>query len=241
MGPIPTTCQDMRVAELICPQSNQWDVVKIRTILPDYEEQLLLLQPRKRGVEDKHIWLPTPSGEYSAKSRYHSAISGTVNTPNHSSQEEFNWEKEVWNVKCLPKVKFFLWKALRGALPLGENLKGRGINLEAGCPFCGQEESTIHLFFHYNFAQQVWTQAPVKRMLDTSLISSFRKGIELLSKLQCLPPTGIFDGSLGVWIIWYIWKHRNKLLFEKTVASAPAVISQATAQAREWTASHISL
>ena len=42
-------------------------------------------------------------------------------TPAHRGDlEGFNWFKEVWNIKCGPKIKFFLWSAMVGALPLGE-------------------------------------------------------------------------------------------------------------------------
>lgn len=64
---------------------------------------------------------------------------------------EFNWSKEIWNIKCAAKIKFFLWKAVRNVLPVGENLKNRGINMEGKCTHCGQDESSLHLFFHCPF------------------------------------------------------------------------------------------
>lgn len=42
----------------------------------------------------------------------------------------------------------FLWKAMNGALPVGENLKARNINTTVRCPYCREEDTTTHLLFH---------------------------------------------------------------------------------------------
>ncbi|XP_010456726.1 PREDICTED: uncharacterized protein LOC104738219 [Camelina sativa] len=127
---------------------------------------------------------------------------------------------------------------MRNALPTGENLKSRGINLTASCPFCGQEESSIHLFFQYAFARQVWSQTPIVHPPEPSQIISFRVGVETIGKMKCLPPTGIIDGSIGAWILWILWKTRNKLVFEQKSIASMDVVSQAVAYAREWWIAH---
>ncbi|CAL9236281.1 unnamed protein product, partial [Arabidopsis halleri] len=192
-------------------------------------------QPSKLGARDRYVWLLTKSGEYSAKTGYHAATS-MRNQPISLAglPFEFNWNKEIWNKQCSPKVKFFLWKAMKNALPVGANLKARGINPTASCPHCGEDESCLHLFFHCSLAQQVWNQAPFKCSLEPSRISSLKLGIEASNHLTCLPPTGIGHGLLFPWIMWTIWTCRNKKIFDQKSISSQEIISQATVAAKEW-------
>lgn len=159
MGPPTEQSQFMTVNQLIFPITKTWDREKIQLILPQYESEILALRPSKIGTSDRFVWLPSNSGTYTAKTGYHAAA--TKNTPTikpPSSPADINWNKEIWQLKCSPKIKFFLWKVLKNALPVGNNLKARGINPTASCPFCGEDESCLHLFFHCSFAKQVWDQ-----------------------------------------------------------------------------------
>ncbi|CAL9222593.1 unnamed protein product, partial [Arabidopsis halleri] len=191
----------------------------------------------RMGAPDRYVWLLTKTGEYSAKSGYQAASMEAVKVNNQISiPADFNWNKEIWNSKSSPKVKFFLWKAMKNALPVGKNLQARGINQSATCPHCGDEETSLHLFFHCRFARQVWDQAPFKHSLNPSQITSMKLGIEASKRLLCLPPTGLGDGSLLPWILWMIWVCRNKKIFEQKHLSSLDVLSQAITQAKEWTA-----
>lgn len=58
-------------------------------------------------------------------------------------------------------MQMFLWSALQDALPTGDNLKRRKIKLDAQCPRCGQQETTLHIFFTCSFAMKVWKQTPL--------------------------------------------------------------------------------
>lgn len=55
-----------------------------------------------------------------------------------------------------------------------------------------------------------------------------------LCSLKCLPPAGIVTGSLFPWILWSIWKARNRFLFEGFSSSPEDTLSSAIALAREW-------
>ncbi|XP_010419080.1 PREDICTED: uncharacterized protein LOC104704743 [Camelina sativa] len=225
----------MLVSDLICPETKTWIVDKVRQILPVNEKDVMSIRPSKFGAGDQYNWLLTKSGEYIAKSGYQAASMESSKKISHSEGlEDFNWEKEVWNLACLPKIKFFLWELLKNALPTGANMCSRGINLTAVCPFCGQDETQLHLFFHCNFAKQMWSQAPVKHLLNIPGISNLRLGIEGSRKLICLPPMGLNDGAFGAWILWTIWTSRNKLIFEKKAISPSEALTQAISQTREW-------
>ncbi|XP_010412434.1 PREDICTED: uncharacterized protein LOC104698724 [Camelina sativa] len=212
-----------------------WNLEEVKHILLEAEKEILSIRPSKFGATDRYMWLLTKSGEYTAKSGYQAASMMSSKHLIHSDcLEGFNWEKEVWNLACLPKIKFFLWKLMKNALPTRANLCSRGINLSATCPLCGQDETQLHLFFHCNFAKHISSQAPVKYQLHTSSITHIRVGIEGSRKLIWLPPTGLTDGAFGAWLLWMIWTSRNKLQFENKSIKPIEAIPQAVDQTREW-------
>lgn len=146
----------------------------------------------------------------------------------------FDWTKEIWNIKTSPKIKFFLWKVVRGALPLGENLKARNIFTTTMCPFCEQEETALHLFFSCAFAKQIWDLAPFKTPISGEHVRSMRAGIETSKLLTCLPPTGLNAGPLLPWIVWAIWIARNQKIFNNKSSSPIETLSHASSLALEW-------
>ena len=131
-------------------------------------------------------------------------------------------------------MKFFMWKAMRGSLPVGENLRLRQINEEARCPFCGEEESSFHLFFTCRFATEIWQNAPFKQPLDPNTTVSFRDLIKKVNLSVCLPPIGVGTGPLLPWILWSIWLSRNHLIFKDRLSSPSETLARAISLAREW-------
>lgn len=104
---------------------------------------------------------------------------------------DFNWKSDIWNIKSSPKTKLPLWKAVHDSLPVGDNLKLRNINPTAQCPFCGENETSAHLFFSCTFATQVWSLSPCSNLFDTTQICSFKEGLKAVRLMTCLPPSGI--------------------------------------------------
>lgn len=235
MGPPTEQTQNLCVSDLINPVSREWDQAKIQHVLPEYEKEILAIRLSKLGAKDSYAWLPAKSGDYSAKSGYYEIIKEEAETPQHAPiQNSFKWSAEIWQIKTSPKTKVLLWKAMRGALPVGENLQARKINSEAKCPFCGAEESTLHLFSTCVFANQVWELAPYKSPLDRDRITSFRELIEKSKYLQSLPLCGLGIGPLHPWILWAIWLARNKRIFNDRYTSPREVITQVVSLAKEW-------
>jgi hypothetical protein len=71
--------------------------------------------------------------------------------------------KQVWKLKnMIPKVKFFIWRILRRAIPSGERRKAfrYSKHIEKCCCRCGLLETDFHLFFLCPFEKAAWFLSP---------------------------------------------------------------------------------
>ncbi|CAA7044436.1 unnamed protein product [Microthlaspi erraticum] len=237
IGPPPETTKDMLVEALMETNTKTWDIEKIRKIVPGAEADIMELKPSKRGARDSYIWLPTETRVYTAKSGYYESLKQNPEEQTEEQEdqgERFNWLKHIWNIRSSPKTKMFMWKAMNGALPVGENLKARNINTMVRCPYCGEEETTLHLLFHCNFAAQIWRKLPCKIQIEPMSVQDIQTGIEMSSNIICLPPTGIGEGPILPWLVWRIWIARNLLIFKRKSQSVEEIVTQAVSYAREW-------
>ncbi|XP_010418625.1 PREDICTED: uncharacterized protein LOC104704198 [Camelina sativa] len=235
MGPATETTRELTISHLISPVTLDWDKEKILQTLPSYLEQILEIKLSKLGGNDEFAWLPTNSGLYSAKSGYYESV--TRNQDSSLQQDinrDFNWNSHIWKALVSPKIKFFMWKLMIGALPVGEQLRSRNINQEARCPFCGGIKTTNHLFFTCIFARQVWYLTPFKDPMDPDQFTTTRAHLESLHHSICLPPVGIGSGPLHPWVMWKIWTKRNSQVFKQKHATPGETLIQAITLAREW-------
>lgn len=133
--PHPELSATLFVLDLMIEGSNMWDRERIQRLLPAYEEKILCLQPSITGAPDRLVWIGTKSGEYSVKSGYYVALGEDNTIP--QAEANFNWRKHVWNRDCAPKIKHFVWKVLKRALPVGECLVARHIDVDPTCNAVG--------------------------------------------------------------------------------------------------------
>ncbi|XP_019086349.1 PREDICTED: uncharacterized protein LOC109126900 [Camelina sativa] len=200
---------------------------------------ILKLKPSAKGAKDTWAWLPTKDGIYTAKSSYFEASKldssvGDEEQPDRPNTVTFNWQHNIWNLRTSPKTKLLLWKAAQNALPVGKNLQHRNITDSAACSHCGNEESTLHLFFKCPYAKLVWSNAPFQNPPPLDTFTTTDQGIENVNKLTCLPPTGIGSGPLSPRIIWSLWTSRNKLIFNKTHQSVAETLEISMSRPKEW-------
>ncbi|KAJ4895059.1 hypothetical protein Rs2_21853 [Raphanus sativus] len=118
---------DLYVPDLISRGTGNWNMTKKQVILPELAEEILALRPILTGASDSYIWYHVASGAYSAKSGYAADFASAIeNSPQSKHVITTGWQKSVWNVKCLPKIKLLIWKILHEAIPTGSNLERRG-------------------------------------------------------------------------------------------------------------------
>lgn len=192
-------------------------------------------QPSQTGAEDQFVWLPTASGVYSAKSGYQALKraedQGSQATTSLGS--DFGWIRDVWAADYSPKLKVFIWSILQNALPIGTNLKNRGLPAATNCIRCGEEETVAHIFFNCPFAQNVWQEIPLTTAVHLAAQVDFKETLVASRSMICLPPTGITRNILQ-WVCWAIWNARNHLLFENRVFSSSETAIKGIQSSREW-------
>lgn len=144
--------KDLVVHDLFLQDTVEWNASLINALLPDYSSEILAIKPSRLGAADKLVWLGQPSGSYSSKSGYHFANNGFSPSPPSTRTDLINWKSDVWGILSAPKVKIFLWKTLQAALPTGQQLLSRHIDVDGNCCRCGEPETILHLLFTCPFA-----------------------------------------------------------------------------------------
>lgn len=148
MGPPGEQSVELTVLDLMIAGGREWDRRRISLLLPDYKSKIHCIKPSLTRATDKLIWLGTKTGEYTTKSGYYSMVDVGSYGEAAVAATDINWNKGVWRLECVPKVKLFSWKLLKGALPVGERLVERHIAVDPLCKRCGNSEYIVHIFFH---------------------------------------------------------------------------------------------
>ena len=96
------------------------------------------------GRPDQLVWKESPSGSFSVKSIYDSAVSS------HSNEDESF--KLIWKNSAPPRVQCFGWLPYMGRIKTSEYLFRLGIIQNEGdalCSFCNTDLETLdHLLLH---------------------------------------------------------------------------------------------
>lgn len=220
----------MVVADLLDSTTRDWSLEAIRLHLPQYEVMIRHIVPSSLGMKDKLVWLPNNSGSYSTKSGY--AISKLNATP-AANREPIKWKQNIWNVKCLPKIKHFLWKVANQALPVGSNLAKRGLNSNILCKRCGAAENEVHVLFSCPFASRVWDLVPVSIKPVLHPTAEVQHLLQACKETVNLPPIGI-STPLYPWLLGNLWVGRNKFIFEDKRATEAEIVLNAVREAKAW-------
>ena len=121
---------EVRVSSLINAQTQNWDVDLLQALFKPEEVQLI------RGISlgdvstrDRLIWPHTQSGTYTVKSGYNLLSKEKENSNplnNNLAPSQKVW-KIIWSLSVPPKVRNFLWRAAKNAIPVKTNLVKRQV------------------------------------------------------------------------------------------------------------------
>lgn len=143
-----------RVCDLLDRESGQWDPQLLINLF-GYQACMIIVDmvpvPSEEGQEDVLICNLSSNGRYKVKDAY--KYLRNVN-PNANLGTDSFWEW-IWKKGDIaPCVCLFVWKLIRGAVPVGRILASRGIHADTTCAVCVQQEETInHMLFLCPFAR----------------------------------------------------------------------------------------
>lgn len=170
--------------------------------------------------EDGWKWKLEESGIYSVRSAFN-LLSGI------RDQDSDNISSLIWCHKTPYKITTFAWRALMNRIPTTLNLLRRNIispSAATFCPFCrSEEETTDHLFLQCHFAFKTWMKCyfwwGIASTLPANIKDHFLQHFNLFSSKTRAQVWKM------VWFatIWYIWKHRNAIIFRNSSPDADEV------------------
>ncbi|KAH7863159.1 hypothetical protein Vadar_014084 [Vaccinium darrowii] len=194
-------------------------------------------------IKDKRVWHFTSSGVYSVKSGYELAlmmkrngllgVGGSGEASNRVDMKEF-W-KRLWSLPVSGKIRHFLWKCCHNAIPVQKNLRKRGVLSPIGCPLCGDaKESIIHLVAQCPFARAVWSSLPMQIDSQALECSSFiHWWSAFMHRGQGCPDNAVWRSNMA-YMVWGIWKSRNRAMFDHVRADPVWVMQHAVSSAAEF-------
>lgn len=111
--------------------------------------------------------------------------------------------------------------------------KTKGMKIHDGCVVCGHDEETVnHILFECLQARQVWALSNVPSP-QSGFGASIFENIHFLASLSLDSKIRKEIRLVPPWIIWLLWKNRNKM-FENVSYSADLVVEKAYEDANHW-------
>lgn len=115
----------LTVSDLMIPQTSQWDIAKLRECFTAADvDGIIQIKPRILS-QDSDTWGFTHHGVYTTQSAYKllNSIKASTSSARTLPPVEKQLWKHLWKLKTPPKICHFLWRALSGALAVGERLR----------------------------------------------------------------------------------------------------------------------
>ncbi|KAL0002087.1 hypothetical protein SO802_015868 [Lithocarpus litseifolius] len=147
-SPMVKGFQEAKVSDLINPDSHKWESDLIKGLFTPQEAELILSIPLSQWrTKDKLIWPFVSSGNYIVKSGYNFLIKENSAQATSSTNPGINqaiW-RNIWDATVPNKVRNFLWRVCKNAIPTKSNLVQRKILIEGTCDHCqASPETALH-------------------------------------------------------------------------------------------------
>ncbi|BFG21271.1 hypothetical protein CerSpe_075460 [Prunus speciosa] len=135
--------------------------------------------------------------------------------------------KLLWKIQAPPKIKNFMWRALRNCLATSENLFKRKIGRSPLCQICSTHpESVEHILLLCPWVQGVWFGGNLNYRINHLEITSLWHWLHdiLLSYSNRIDDQNWLATQI-VFTCWNIWKSRCKAIFEHKTPSPHSTIT----------------
>ncbi|KAG7598158.1 Ribonuclease H domain [Arabidopsis suecica] len=226
------------VNDLIDQSTKLWKLDRLQALIDPADIPLILgIRPSRTYLSDGYSWSHTKSGNYSVKSGYWAAreLSRPTCDPPFQGPGVSALQAQVWKLKTTRKLMHFAWQCVSGCLATYQRLCYRHIGNEKGCPRCGApEESINHLLFDCPPSRQIWALSPIPTSGHIFPRSSLFYNFDFLFWRG--KEFGIEEETLELfpWILWYIWKSRNRFCFENFKEPPQETLALALREASVW-------
>lgn len=134
------------MCSLLKPDSKEWNQEALQALFVPRDISLIQSIPLASiPTNDKLFWPFTPSSAYIVKSGYR-FLYNAQSLDNGDYQLESNglW-KQVWNLGVQPKVRNFLWRAIKNSIPTKTNLKHRLVIAEDCYDHASMTQRTFYM------------------------------------------------------------------------------------------------
>lgn len=103
------------------------------------------------------------------------------------------------------------------------------------CQLCGFEgESVNHLLFSCHLARKCWALSNIPSPYNGFSVSSVYTNMSYLLSLKIDRRVENETMRSWPWILWYLWKNRNCLMFEGKTFEAEEIVAKAREEADDW-------
>lgn len=183
------------------------------------------------------VWNYTKSSQYTVNSGYKWAkalnkrSSEDECTSSGTNEGDEKLWIGIWNMNIKKKLQHFIWRACHDRIPVGVNLRKKGILIDDVYKQCGEAKETVeHLFFFCPKAWLIWKLPPVYwegleqhtfYFKEWWRIQGTTRGNEGLEESK----------ELTAYIMWQMWKARNSCHFNAERWTELEIIQKAW---REW-------
>ena len=130
----PFIPEDMCVAELKSLDGTRNEALVRAMFGPEDADAILSIPVSRTGMADVLRWHYTKDGEYSVKSGYRVAMSGSPRPSSSTISPSSSWWNALWKLLIPPKTKLFAWRVCKGWIPVGTKLERRRITDNNRCP-----------------------------------------------------------------------------------------------------------
>uniref|UniRef100_A0A803M6S1 NADH dehydrogenase [ubiquinone] flavoprotein 1, mitochondrial n=2 Tax=Chenopodium quinoa TaxID=63459 RepID=A0A803M6S1_CHEQI len=145
LSPRGTTNVDLEVGDLIDVNKKCWDCVAVsNTFLPLDCDRILSIPLSERLPDDCLCWDLEKDDNYSVRSAYRALFNDDWDKVEVTTSNPRHIWKKIWNLKVLPRVKVFAWRACQDALPTRVALNRRLRDFDASCGLCAMKRGDWH-------------------------------------------------------------------------------------------------
>jgi hypothetical protein len=155
----------LRVRDLVDEENGGWDFSQLVQLF-GYTNSVLIASnispPQQSRGEDVLLFNLATNGRYSVKKMYNELNCSWRQIPTNPNTV---WKK-IWKFGSIqPRVRLFIWKLVKSALPLAKIIADRTGMISPLCAVCCQyAEDSVHMAFKCPFARSCWiaSQLPLR-------------------------------------------------------------------------------